>query len=216
MSFSWCVCASSSQIASLNLMSVPVGCRPQHDDAPVTRSLSEESNVAAAIFPERSRRSRSDTSTSRKNIKFGGVGACRSDSSTRVSEASETRDTTRRTGVSLPPDGSRRRLRQVELALYVGQVSRGVGATGCATLRLVLYGPLTRRYTRVSGRDESRRVWTLLDLAHLCGEAPYAGWRWASLFSSVKLAFRVRSQGTRRLKTWQKNEKQLCGYEGWC
>ena len=114
---SWCVCASSSQIASLNLMSAPVGCRPQHDDAPVTRSLSEESNVAAAIFRERSRRSRSDTSTSRKNIKFGGVGACRSDSSTRVSEASETRDTTRRTGVSLPPDGSRRRLRQVELAL---------------------------------------------------------------------------------------------------
>ena len=31
-----------------------------------------------------------------------------------------------------------------------------------------LYRPKTRRYTRVSGRDESRRVWTLLELAHLC------------------------------------------------
>ena len=31
----------------------------------------------------------------------------------------------------------------------------------------MLYRPLTRRYTRVSGRDESRRVWTLLELAHL-------------------------------------------------
>ena len=143
-------------------MSAPGGCRgPQH----ATRSVGGVENEAAANFRERSWRSRSDTSTRRKTTKFGGVGACRSDSSTRVSEESETRYTTRRTGVSLPPDGSRRRLRQVELALKAR--CRGVGATRGATLRLVLYRPLTRRYTRVSGRDESRRVWTRLDLAHL-------------------------------------------------
>ena len=107
-------------------MSAPVRCRPQHDDAPVvTRSLLEESNVAAAIFPERSRRSRSDTSTSRKNIKFGGVWACRSDSSTRVSEASETRDTTRRTGVSLcRPTAGRGDASDKSNSSTVGQVSR--------------------------------------------------------------------------------------------
>ena len=45
----------------------------------------------------------------------------------------------------------------------------------------MLYRPLRRRYTRVSGRDESRRVWTLLDLAHLCG-----GWNGTVSLREVK------------------------------
>ena len=150
-------------------MSAPVRCRPQHDDAPVvTRSLLEESNVAAAIFPERSRRSRSDTSTSRKNIKFGGVWACRSDSSTRVSEASETRDTTRRTGVSLcRPTAGRGDASDKSNSSTVGQVSRsrsdGVRLfDSCYTQALN-----TTLHARQRPRRVASRLWTLLEVAHL-------------------------------------------------
>ena len=73
-------------------------------DAPVTRSVGGVERRGRDFSRAKSDESERQVDASKK-YKFGRVGACRSDSSTRVSEASETRDTTRRTGVSLPQMG---------------------------------------------------------------------------------------------------------------
>ena len=89
------------------------------------------------------------------------AGVCRKERSSPVPQVRARPEEMRCVGSKRTPEMGRDMLLAASIVKFSGPKGHGGNRTVKATT-------LTRRYTHVSGRDESRRVWTLLELAHLC------------------------------------------------